>query len=207
MASRGIVYIAYGDNARAKTHQAIQSLVKWQQHYAVCVISEGVTVDGCDFEMFSRRGLPYWQAARAAKVILYDLSPYDHTLYVDADTRIQGNVSIGFKLLDDGYDLVIVPSANQGSDVLWNVAADERQRTFEEVGFRPLQLQAGVMWFRKSDATRQFFVAWAKEWARFEGQDQAAFTRALVQSPVKVWLLGRPFNGGAVIQHWFGACR
>ena len=203
MSNRGVVYIAYGHTAQIEANMAI-GFGHGFHGLPIRIIGDNSIQAYLASDTEDR---PYWQAARRAKVALYDLSPFDQTLYVDADTRIQGDVSVGFKLLDDGYDLVIIPSANQGSDVLWNVAADERQLTFEEVGFRTLQLQAGVMWFRKSDATRQFFAAWAKEWARFEGQDQAAFTRALVQSPVKVWLLGRPFNGGAVIQHWFGACR
>jgi hypothetical protein len=211
MPTRGIVTIAYGPKATAELHQMLQQTFAFQMPLpSITVIGdvdhseEHVTISG---RVYPQPGRLSWKAARAAKISLYDLSPYDHTLYIDADTRIQGDISPGFRLLDAGYELVIVPSHSQGNDLLWHVDAAEREQTFLECGYSPLQLQAGVFWFRKTAAVKRLFANWRKEWLRYEGQDQAAFTRALHTSGVKLWLMGRPFNGGPVIQHHFGACR
>jgi len=69
---------------------------------------------------------------------------------------------------------------------------------------RILSLQGGVFFFRKSPQAHAFFESWRQEWGRFGDQDQGAMLRAMALSPLRVWLLGRPWNGGAVIGHLFG---
>ena len=100
----------------------------------------------------------------------------------------------------------MVPSGNQGTDLLWHVDEEEREATLDEV-LNPLQLQAGVFWFKRNERTELLFTEWRKEWLRWKGQDQAAFLRALARAPVRMWILGFPFNGGAVIAHLFGRTR
>ncbi len=147
------------------------------------------------------------QGGRWAKVNLDRLSPYDLTLYIDADTRVRQDVSAAFELLADGWDVVVAHSAQQGDGWLWHVGEAERNVTAREIGLGGVQLQAGMIGFRKSDAVTRLFSAWRDEWERWQGQDQAALLRALYREPVRVWLLGRPWNGGAVIEHRFGAVR
>ncbi len=191
---RGIIYIAYGAKSEQVMSYSISSL-KDIHSYPVKVING-------EHEQASDR-----QASRWAKVNLFHLSPFQDTLYLDADTRVQGDLSTGFDILDDGFDMAIVPSGNQDGDCLWHVGEDEREATFHEIGFVPIQLQAGVFYFRKSPAMLTLFAAWRKEWRRFNDQDQGALLRALYRHPVKVWLLGRPYNGGQVIAHNFGVAR
>lgn len=147
------------------------------------------------------------QRSRMAKVRLDELSPFETTLYIDADTRPQADLSAGFEMIESGFDLAIAPSGNQGEDCLWHVNDKERRETIRELGYQPLQLQAGLFFFGRSERTRRFFEAWREEWERWRDQDQAAFLRALKREPVRIWLLGRPWNGGAMCQHWFGRCR
>jgi hypothetical protein len=145
------------------------------------------------------------QQSRWAKVSLDQWSPFAHTLYLDADTRIRGDVSAGFNILADGFDLVICPSIQQGNDSLHHVGADDKERTLSTIGYDDaLQFQGGVFWFRKSDAMRALFRAWREEWLKFEEQDQGALMRALHRCPVKMWVLSNVWNGGAVIDHRHG---
>lgn len=145
--------------------------------------------------------------ARRAKVNLDTLSPYAHTLYLDADTRIRGDLSAGFDALADGWDVVMTASGQQGPEWLWHVTADEREATLIELGYAALQLQCGVLWFAANERVRDLFAAWRAEWARWQGPDQGAFLRAVHQTPVKVWLMGRDWNGGQIVEHRFGAVR
>ena len=70
-----------------------------------------------------------------------------------------------------------------------------------------LQLQGGMMFWRKNERTRAFFQAWREEWERWKGQDQAALLRALHRTPLKLWLLSNEWNGGSLIEHRYGAAR
>lgn len=147
------------------------------------------------------------QQSRYAKVTLLDWTPFDYSCYLDADTQVYGDLQVGFDILADGWDMVITPSENQGDGWLWHIPDSERQKTKWELGEQFTQLQAGVFFVAKNARTRALWVAWRAEWLRYEGQDQGALLRAFYQYPVKVWLLGRPWNGGAVIGHHFGSIR
>lgn len=189
---RGFCYIVYGSNAQREQAQSAWMLRQWHD--------EPVTVIGDGGIPFGANG---GRAGRWAKVNLDLLSPYRMTCYLDADTRPYGDLSAGFRALDGGWELVIVPCAKQGADGLWHLTETERAATLAEVG-QPLMVNSGVMWFRKCERIAKFFQAWRAEWLRFRDRDQGALLRALERRPVRMWLLGHPFNGGAVVAHHFG---
>jgi len=189
--------IALGERARDAARRATDALVRACPGLPVHVATE--TPDG---------RLPDAIGARALKTALLDWTPFARTVYLDADTTVHGNLAAGFAVLRDGWDLALCPSANQGADLLWHVGEADRAATLAAVGTRePLQLQAGVFFVARNDRTRALFAAWRAEWARFRDQDQGALLRALARVPVKLWLLGRPFNGGPVVSHHFGVLR
>lgn len=193
--TRGVCLIACGEKAEREARECIESLRKF--HTWQCVtMSSGIDMpDGYD----------NIQKSRHAKVTLDQWSPFTDTLYLDADTRVQGDLSAGFDMLDDGFEMLITNSASQGRDNMWHVAPDEREATYEAWGCGDLlQLQGGVFWFRKCDNVTNFFEAWRREWFRWRQFDQAALLRALRVAPVKLHILGRPFNGGSVVQHRHG---
>ncbi len=135
------------------------------------------------------------------------LVEYDRVLYLDADTRINGDVSSGFEMLDN-WDLVLAPSTKQDTDLFAHIKInEEKDQTLLEIGNQwPLQLQAGVMFFERLRCAK-LFEYWREEWRRWAIQDQAALLRALARCPVRVWLLGRTWNGGQLVEHLFGRAR
>jgi len=199
---RGVCLIAYGGKAESEAQQCIATL---RQYHIWPYIVIGSVARSSWKTIEQQPDANNIRKSRWAKVTLNQWSPFSETLYLDADTRVQGDLTSGFDMLDDGWDMVITPSASQGSENMWHIAQDEREATYEayQCG-NILQLQGGVFWFRKSLAVERFFEAWRREWLRFRQFDQAALLRALRIAPVKMHLLGRPFNGGAVVQHWHG---
>lgn len=209
---KGVVIIGVGKKAEGEARLCAESVRRSNPGLEVMILDEPSPLPSPpaplpiqQVRLDSGEGNMRW--SRWMKVHLDELSPFELTLYLDADTRAQLDLSEGFGMLEDGFDLTLTPSNNQGDDLMWHVGEEERRRTVEELGFWPLQLQAGVMFFRKSEGTRRLFEAWQEEWRRWEGQDQAALLRALKRAPVRMWLLGRPWNGGAAVQHLFGRCR
>lgn len=201
MQHQGVLYIAYGENARQEAAISIQSLRDWHRDLPIAVIGEAVK--GAKHIPFVSQD----QIGRWAKVNLDLLTQWEQTLYLDADTRVRQPITAGFEMLNDGWDLVMVPSRNQKTDWLWHVGEEERRATILSVGTRATQLQAGLMFFRQSASIRRLFAQWRAEWERYRGQDQAALLRAIYQMPLKLWLLGKCWNGGAIVEHHFGAAR
>lgn len=202
----GVVIVAYGSKALAAAAQSVVALRRVNDLPITVIGDAAPNIPGVDYVYSRRRDA----GARGNKVRLLEKTTYRNVLYLDADTQVQQDVSIGFEILRDGWDVVITPSEAQGADALWHIKAEERQVTLDELGTWQggyLQLQAGVFFIRRSIQTRDFMLTWEQEWRRWQDQDQAAFLRALALSPIRVWLLGRPWNGGAVIQHKFGRAR
>jgi len=200
---RGVVYVAYGAPARREAGYSIESLRRYHD-WPVTVIGERVAEAAHIPEPRQDHG------GRWAKVRLDTLSPYDETLYLDADTRVHAPIELGFDLLADGWDMVLTASECQGSDWLGHVEAEERDATRAELRTDLLQLQAGVFWFAKNARTAALFAVWREEWQRWGANDQGALLRAINKAPIKLWLLGRHWNTGRrdpIIEHRFGMAR
>lgn len=196
MNGRGVCLIAYGRKAEQEAHECLKSVLRfnsWPHCFAGDQIEQAP--DYTDV-----------QKSRWAKVTLDRWSPFDRTLYLDADTRVQGNISAGFDMLDDGFEVLIAASAQQGNQNMWHISREEREKTFDQYQCdEVLQLQGGVFWFRQCEAVRRFFEAWRVAWLEYRQFDQAALLRALHMAPVRLHVLGWPFNGGALIAHRYGS--
>jgi len=191
--------VAYGHNARAEATASISTL-REHHDWPIAVIGEPIPdTEHIPWEGFGRPG-------RWAKVNLLELSPFEWTLYLDADTRVSGDLSTGFDILQDGWEMVMVPSKRNELTAVGILVEDERDVTLAELGW-PLMLNTGVMWFRRTPRTTRLWQTWRVEWLRFQEHDQGALLRALERAPVALWLLGRPFNGGEVVEHLFGRAR
>jgi len=193
-AERGIVIIAIGAAPVASLRRLLGSLK-----------DNCPTIPVFVHEGEGQEGPAARQRARELKVTLLDWTPYTYTAYLDADTQVYQNISAGFDMLSDGWDVVITPSQAQGHENLWHLTDTERQYTQKQCGAQDvLVLQAGVWFVAKNNETIKLWKAWAKEWKRYKGPDQGALLRALHKNPVKVWVLSKLWNGGAVIGHHFG---
>ena len=199
----GVVYVAYGRKARQEARLSAESLYRVHPSWPVAVVTEGDPVGWAPSIPWVDLGTP----GRWAKVNLDKLSPFEPTLFLDADTRVYDSLEVGFRLLGYGWDMVMVPSIPQGGDLLGHCTEQERNATLAETSIDPLQLNTGVIWFTKSPRVALLFREWRKEWERWKDKDQGALLRALERNTAYIALLGRPFNGGAVVGHRFGACR
>ncbi len=199
---RGVVLVAIGQPARAAAQRCLASLRRW--HDWPALVAADRPVKGAEWRQADDPG---WGGRRAKLRWLFD-SPFDETLYLDADTLVRGRLDGGFGALRDGWELALAPSSRQGADVLGNLAEQDRVATLADLGGESLLgLQCGVLFWRRCQAMTRLAECWLEEWARFGREDQGAFLRALWRAPVRLWLLGRAFNGGELLRHDFGAAR
>lgn len=204
--THGAVVVAYGDAARREARACIAALREHNPMPVVVLCDEPLGIPG----VVDATGLPGGRGARWAKLHADRVVPrsWQSFVYLDADTRVNQDIGAGFEILADGWDVALAHSNNQADELFWHVDASEVGVTLYEIeNVWPLQLQCGVMFCRRNDAVAALFEAWREEWQRWQGQDQAAFVRALHRAPVRLWLLGQPWNGGAVIGHRWGAIR
>lgn len=188
----GIVYIAYGEKALKCVRNAIQILRRFNTRLPVCVISEE-KVPGCDMWIQHK---DTDLGARAIKTRVYFLTPFDRTLYMDADTEVVCDPGPMFKLLESvdlvmGQDPVRIFKNNSWGEL------DQRevQATIKETdGGEMLYYNSGVILFGKNERVEALMRKWHIEWKRWKKQDQPALFRALYQCPVRIATMRNAFN-------------
>jgi len=204
----GIVYVAFGERAHAEVKDSIASLRRHCPDLPVTIINEDV-LPGVFWDSPSE-GL--YKGSRVfmpgmVKPQLWELSPYEHTLYLDADTRIKGDILPLFGFLEQGWDMGFVPGQAARFVCNTDFAPKELEATLKELGCPFLHYyNSGVILWRKNEATRQLFETWGQEWQRFRNWDeQMALMRALWRTNVKFITLPTCWNSrqlnGAIIFH------
>lgn len=215
--NKQITYISFGNKSNTELDKSIKSLINLDidthiqvitnNYYAKTDITRVKKVNSVIVNLVNPEN--NIENSRYYKTRLNKYTT-DLNIYLDSDTEvISKDIDKIFSILEDGYDLVICPSQNQDKDGFWHIDEKEKEYTYSMVGFQPLQLQAGVFGFRINQDTDRLFYIWHNEWNKFRNQDQAALVRALYENPVKICLLGKPFNSsnGVVLKHRFGAIR
>lgn len=203
---RGIVYIVFGPRAADQAEQSIRAL-RPHNPWPIIVVGDQEPEGATRYIPVDRSGT-MGESARATKVRLYAWSPYEQTLYLDADTRPRQSLDAGWAALDRGWDLAAAPSLDPA---FGRLGADERGRLVMTLGARyAVPLNSGVIFFRRSDRLASFWRDWAAEWERYRGRDQGAMLLALQRTKPRVWLLGQPWNDRhdnteAIVAHYFGA--
>ena len=205
IATRGAVWVAFGANAMAEVQESTKTFLK-HNRVPTMVLTELSADIPRPGGLSTKDKEAHW-----SKVSVDLWSPYVQTLVLDADTRINGSLSLGFKLLDRGWEVVLVPSfpPHKGA-CLWHLSESERLHTLKKLGtWRHIMFNSGVVFFRRTKRVQDLFNAWRKEWLLYKDRDQGALVRALQYCPVKMWILGAPFNslGGAIVNHLFGRAK
>jgi len=210
---QGVVYVAYGDNAERCLFNSLASLKATNPGLDAAVITDR-QIDGvrCIHRRDDHVG------ARLARFDMVNLSPFEKTCYLDADTSVIASLEPGFHLLD-AFDLAL---AVDGKYTVHYVAQltnrspfhrDEVRATVSDVGTPMVTLHnCGMMFFKPTDVVKRLFATWREEWERFRGRDQLAFVRALNRNPVRMMTLPHHWNTGyapkaEVILHNWGEAR
>lgn len=128
------------------------------------------------------------------KPFLHPITPFDYTLYLDADTDVRRDIMQGFEYLKE-YDICAVHHDNYKPYSMQVLRAHIMQPVFSIPYYRDIRREldytisvigpdttianSGVIFFRKSYESCSFFSNWYLEWLRFGGwEEQLAFLRA-----------------------------
>lgn len=191
MTRRGVLYIAYGDNARSQARMSIETLRRCAPGLPIAVVSDQ-PMDGAEHihRPEADRGARTW------KTQIYMLSPFDETLYLDADTEVVASPEPGFNLLEY-VDLVLVQDVTRNfADNKWpHLNQDEVAYTEKILGTRQhMYFNSGVIFFKRNERVAAVMTAWHEEWTRFQMHDQMALLRAIHCCPVRIAPMRAPWN-------------
>jgi len=128
---------------------------------------------------------------RKYKTSVYELSPFQRTLYLDADTEVCDNISFGFHFLDR-VDFAIRPAPVLIKNVSFEINPERSYRWARKWG----EFNGGVFFFRKCSECEILFKSWNAEIIEKKlKRDQKALTRAIVKNPgMSLWPLAPAWN-------------
>jgi hypothetical protein len=136
MGKRGVIYIVWGKGKNKKLDEGLRRSIQsvYKVHPGI-----GLTV----------RELPDG-ANLLDKARMYDLSPYEETLYLDADTEVLDNLDFGFEM-----------AARHGVAV--SICECPYARRYERsITGDVVEYNTGVVFFTKSEKAEPLFRRWAE---------------------------------------------
>lgn len=218
----GVAYMTWGENAVRQAKESIESLRRYEPNIEVLVLGdEGARkafleedkiifqlIEVDPFNHYDRKGFKFH--AGRVKPIITEYSPFDRTLYVDADSQFITSPAEGFELLDR-WDFIIAES--QTRDLInGNGHSEELAFTAEMLGTpHHLYHNSGMIFWKKNERTDELFRLWTEEWLRFPHWDeQVALLRALFRSEALFLTVPYIWNTrnrreSHLLYHWFGS--
>jgi hypothetical protein len=197
----GVLYAAHGEWHIQLARFSILSLGLWCPGLPVATV--GFDARGA-VRLDAGRKIPPGWGCRRWKIGAFDLSPFERTIWLDADTVVNGDISELFGALDR-CDLAAALDACSDFERAVHLGRNDQARTLAAAGHLWPQLNTGVLAFKKTKGSKRFFRRWLQEWERGGGQqDQGAAVRAMVATHPTIFTLGPQWNGvrdGSIVWH------
>lgn len=197
--SSGVIYISWGMPAALEVEASIRSLQSIDPNIKVKIVGDdiasekffgqpGIDVSYCAIDPFRGQSTQSFLAGMV-KPLLGKYSPFERTLYVDADTAFKRHPDNIFKLLDK-WDFVIAEAETRDLTIPFPDRVSETRETAKMLGTpHILYHNSGMFGWRKNKLTAGLFETWYNEWCKFSGWDeQIALLRALMLSPNLLFL-------------------
>jgi hypothetical protein len=177
---KGIVYIATGRPYWLTA--AIKSAVNLKDDLDV-IIYNNIVEDGRINERIQLKNIQdldlnfsQYFVSRELKTKLYELSPFDRTIYMDVDMLpLQSLEEIWEHKTGFATARSCVPTIGEV------VHISEREKEFTLKFLPPVypHRSSALILFDKSEVAKQIFHDWYQEWTRFRSHDQLALARAI----------------------------
>ncbi len=179
---KGIVYIATGLRFYDAAAASARSVRRHSPALGIHIFTDVRAEDTSPFDAVEIVPDPH----RRSKVDYLPRTPFDETLYLDADTRVCGDISGVFDLLER-FDISMVHAQNRIK------TAPMRWR--RDLPYAFPQFNAGVMLFDGNMRVKQLLQDWKKHFhqAGFK-KDQTTLRELLWESDLRIGVLPPEFN-------------
>jgi len=184
--NEGFVYVATGEAYVAEAVASAESLRRAMPTARVALVTDA-SPDPETARRFDHVTVrPEAQRRPIDKLLAWE-APFDRCIFLDTDTRVAGDLSGLFRVLDN-FDLAAVPELARG----WDYQLPGVPDAFAE-------FNTGVVAFRRTSAAAAFFAEWRSRHellARTEGfvSDQPAFRWVAFDGQARVAALPSEYN-------------
>jgi lipopolysaccharide biosynthesis glycosyltransferase len=196
--SQGVVYVTTGEDYVKMAAMSAQSVKASCPNLPVHIFTD---VDVSSLNCFdTSTSISNTHAKYGCKVDYFLETPYEHTLYLDADTKVCEDITPMFGLLDR-YDIAIAYDSGRGKYLnkyigQAPVGKGKRQKMYKsQAPSSFLPVNSGVILYKDSIPASKFFQSWKKAFHE-EGLEADQFTLRdqLWLSDLKLWILPPEYN-------------
>jgi lipopolysaccharide biosynthesis glycosyltransferase len=187
LATRGVVYVAFGDRFVAEAVHSVRSL---QRHCPglPAVLFTDQPLPGAPFEEVRVVEVGHIRA----KVDLLAQSPFDESLYLDSDTRVVHDLRDVFDVLDR-FDLAMCHDFARKRETMARVVPE-----YAAIPYAFSEFNGGVILYSRSEAANRFLELWRQRFHQYKeqtrGWDQATLRVAAWESRARILTLPPEFN-------------
>lgn len=190
MPTKGVLYIAYGEKYIKAAIRSALTVHKHNPDLLIHLFTGAEEYLKYKFEIdphpFTTVGLIENPHIRS-KVDYISKSPFDFSLYLDADTAINADISDLFRVLER-FDVALAHAMHRNSKVgliPWRI---EIPQAFP-------QFNGGVILFRKSTEVKAFFLEWSRCYKDYnQTRDQFTLRELLWLSDLRIATLPPEYN-------------
>lgn len=196
MKRRAVIFMAWGESFMEEVQKCITRsdlnsdldliLMTDATTYVGEILGNAAQVIRCEFRL---GGL-----LRKAEMMRFLPDGYDSFLFLDSDTVVVEDISLGFEKAER-FDIAVAPAPHYSLDSFWGFEGIMRAEGVRCSG--QLQYNTGVIFFQKSPAVAAVFNCWeelaARHGAEF-GNDQPFFTLAMELLDFNPYTLSISYN-------------
>ena len=187
--SKGLLYMVFGEKSTEAATRSIESLRKFNADLPIATVGLR-QIPGTQFIQWkghspfvdNREDPTHKFFDGHVNPYIYVLTPFERTLYIDADTTFYRDPLMGFDYLDK-YDFAIAEQYP-----LWAVGVILSHRIFPSFSRKctryilrdiyanhkkePNLINSGVIFFKKTSGVELLFKEWGEEWLKFIAWDE-----------------------------------
>ena len=193
----GIYCVAFGSPSRECAKRLIKTVKQFMPHVPFALVSteplkagEDIFIKSEDFDI----------GGRNAKLMVDKLAPkeWKYILYLDADTELMEPIDQIFKILADGWELIICKDQDERHYLAKMRRGDndtECDYTESITGTdRVMQYNGGMFAYRRNANTAKFFDGWLEEYQKWGKRDQGALIRTYYINLLRTFVLMNQYN-------------
>lgn len=187
----GVIYVAFGIPYLLQTLHSYRTLRRNNPDIPVKIITNVLSYTVADPLLTIQHIDAPDEENRKYKTSVYQYSPFRKTLYLDADTEVLGDISLGFEFLE-WADIAIRPAPC----LIKNVSTEPDPKKAYHLARTWGEFNGGVFFFRKSGECERFFRYWNDDIKENDlKRDQKALLRSIAQNrSMSIWPLGPAWN-------------
>ena len=174
----GVIYVAFGRVYLAQALFSLKTLRRVNPKLSVCIVTNVPDVVCNDANVLTKYVNEPSSRSRFFKTDLYELSPFDKTVFIDADTEVNNDLTLCRELLNK-YDFLIRPEPLLIGDLSSESSPVEKFKLLKHYG----EFNSGVILFKKVEAVRNLFSKWHQVIVDYDlKKDQKELTHVLIGS-------------------------